>query len=66
MVDRHHHAEHRRRDDRPTEQQREDQRRHGEIGNQKPDRQEQQIEPLGLGVMVIVQPVLQFAHEGKA
>src|SRR6185312_12085497 len=27
---------------------------------------EQKVEPVGLGVMIVVQPVLQFAHEGKA
>ncbi len=37
-----------------------------EIGNQKPERQEQKVQPVWLGMMIVVQPVLQFAHEGEA
>jgi hypothetical protein len=60
------HAEHRRGDRRPAEDQRKGERGHGEIGDEKPDRQEQEIEPVGLGVMIVVQAMLQLAHERKA
>jgi hypothetical protein len=66
VEDGEHHAEHRRPCHGGTEQQLEDEGRHREIGNEKPDRQEQQIEPVGLGVVIVMQPVLQFTNEGKA
>ena len=59
------HAEYRGSDDRPAEQQPEDQRRRREIGNEKPDRQEQKVEPVGLGVMIVVQPCCSLRTKGK-
>jgi hypothetical protein len=66
VENRERYAEHSRRDHRPTEQEREDQRRDREIGNEKPDRQEQKVEPIGLGMMIVMQPVLQFPNKSEA
>src|ERR1700733_6157153 len=48
-------AEHRRRDHRPAQQQREDQRRDREIGNEKPDREEEKGQAAGLGMGSVVE-----------
>jgi hypothetical protein len=38
---------------------------HAEVGKQEPDRQKQEVEPVGLGVVIVVQAVLQLAHESE-
>ena len=65
LEDRQCHTEHGTSDSGPTKNQRKAERRYGEIGDQKPDRQEQEIEPLRLGVMIVMQPMLQFAYKRK-
>ena len=63
MQDRQHHPEQRRQGSLRAE----DQRKHAggdrEIGRQKPDRQEQQVEPARLDVVIVVQAVLHLARQ---
>src|SRR5579872_2053029 len=63
MQDRQHHAEQGGARCLPAEDQREQTGGEREIRDQKPDRQEQEIEPVGFDVMVVVEAVLQFAQE---